>query len=304
MTAMSKHIRNIIIVLSVLLLIATMWVPASAAARTKEKHLSTFPGKAAASAAYQNELLVLGAIKQIYAAEHQYLFNVTPPPDQLPGPQFGTLKRLSEAGLIDPVLGSGEKFGYNFSIITIGRGSASPPNLIVDAWPKVYRKTGVRSFFMNIDCGIKGDDHGGGFGQYVDPVIDTCNPTIAYAYGDQAMAHLRIIAAAEFTYYATAGNGHYGTLDQLFEAELIDQRVLESGYFTYHRTVVATTKPSLINPATFKVWSTPTSYRTSGVLSFFIDDTGVLRGSDRGGEMAHEDDPPIDLNVARNNNDS
>jgi hypothetical protein len=299
---MAKYIRNVIIVLSVLLLIATMWVPASAA-RAKDKHLSTSRGNTAAGPAYQNELLVLGAIKKIYAAEHQYLFDVTPPAEQ-PGPSFGTLKQLQEAGLIDPVLGSGEKFGYNFHIITLGRGSASPPNIIVNAWPKVYRKTGVRSFFMNIDCGIKGADRGGAFAEWTDPVIESCSPTIAYAYGTQSMADLRVIVSAEFTYAATAGNGHFATLDQLHEAGMIDDRVWYSDFFTYHYVRVTTIKPTLTTPAAFKIWSTPTVYLTSGVLSLFIDDTGVLRGSDRGGQQAHEDDPPIMLNTARYNNES
>lgn len=257
-------------------------------------------GKRANGPAYQNELLVIGAIKQLYAAEYQYLFNVPPPPDQLPGPQFGSLQRLRDAGLIDPVLGSGEKFGYNFHIITLGRSSGSPPNIIVNAWPRVYRKTGIRSFFMNIDCGIKGADHGGSFAEWTDPVIDSCSPTIAYEYGTQSMADLRTIASAEFTYQAAVGNGHFGSWDQLIEAGLISENMR----LNYHRTIISTTKPTLTTPATFKIWSTPTVYRTSGVLSLFIDDTGILRGSDRGGRMAEPDDPPIMLNPVRNNNES
>lgn len=294
MTAMAKHIRNIIIVLSVLLLIATMWIPASAAGTKEIPSLTA--GKAAA---YQNELLALGAIKQIYAAEHQYLFNVTPPPEQ-PGPSFGTLKQLQAAGLIDNVLGSGEKFGYYFNILALPRSAVAPPNLILDAWPKVYRKTGVRSFRMNIDCAINGADHGGFFAEAADPVVDVCTPTIAYVYGEQAMTDLRTIASAEFTYQATFGNGHYGSLAQLVETGLITEVML----LNYHRHVVEINKPTLTTPASFRVWSTPTLYRTSGVLSLFIDDTGIMRGSDRGGQPAEPDDPPIMLNAVRYNNES
>ena len=263
--------------------------------------LIAFSGtKKADNFSYQNELLAIGAIKQIYAAEHQYLFNVTPPPDQPPGPNFGTLKQLEGADLIDPVLGSGEKFGYYFHIIALPRASTTPPNIIVNAWPKVYRKTGIRSFFMNIDCAIKGADHGGSFAEYTDPVLDSCSPTIAYEYGEQAMSDLRTIASAEFTYQATFGNGYFGTFDQLVEAGLVNESMIGN----YHRIMVSITKPTLIAPATFKVWSTPTLYRTSGVLSLFIDDTGILRGSDRGGQPAEHDDPPILLNMARNDNES
>lgn len=305
---MVKHFRNIIIILSLLLLFSTIWIPSSAAGNSGDKQAAPFSdqqnevrasGRGAASRGHQNELLVLGAIKQIYAAEHQYLFNVPPPPE-FPFPSMGTLKQLQTAGLIDEVLGSGEKFGYNFHIIALPRSSTTPPNLIVNAWPKVYRKTGIRSFFMNSDCVIKGADHGGFFAEWTDPVIDTCSPTIAYVYGERAMQDLRTIASAQYTYQATIGNGYFGNFDQLVEAGLVSEHLR----LHYHRIAVSTVKPSLIAPASFKVWSTPWKYRESGVLSFFIDDTGVLRGSDREGEMANEDDPPIMLSVASNKNDS
>jgi hypothetical protein len=136
--------------------------------------------------------------------------------------------------------------------------------------------------------------------EWTDPVIESCTPAIAYSYGEQAMSDLRTIASAEFTYQATAGNGHFGTYDQLVEAGLISEFMR----LNYHRALIETNKPSLITPASFKVWSTPTIYRQSGVLSLFIDDTGILRGSDRSGQPADEDDPPIMLNAARYSNGS
>lgn len=262
--------------------------------------LLAFSREKGASRGHQNELLVLDAIKQIYTAQHQYLFNVPPPPDEIPGPWLGTLKQLQAAGLIDNVLGSGDKFGYYFNIQPLPRSAFAPPNLILHAWPKVYRKTGVRSFRMNIDCAINGADRGGFFAEATDPVVDTCSPMIAYAYGEQTMADLRTIASAQFTYQAAIGNGYFGTFNQLVEAGLIGENIR----FNYHSLVVSTTKPTLTTPATFKVWSTPTVYRESGVLSLFIDDTGILRGSDRGGEPADQDDPPIGLGLARIQNES
>ena len=261
--------------------------------------LCAFPNeKGARGPAYQNELLVLGAIKKLYAAEREYLNNVVQPHNLAPA--FGTLKQLGDHGFIDPILASGEKFGYHFDILTITRTTITPPNIILYATPKVYRKTGVRSFFMNIDCGIKGADRGGAFAESTDPVIESCTPTIAYSYGEQAMSDLRTIASAQFTYQATSGNGHFGTYDQLVEAGLISEFMR----LNYHRAVIETNKPSFIAPASFKVWSTPTIYRQSGVLSLLIDDTGIMRGSDRGGQMAEPDDPPIMLNAVRCNNES
>lgn len=250
-----------------------------------------FAGSGNASAARQNELLVIGAIKRLYAAQHQYLSDRTHSGGD---PAFGTLEQLGRAGLIDANLAAGEKFGYKFSVQPMMRSVSDPVDIIVNAWPAVYRKTGVRSFFMKIDCGIKASDRQGGFAGASDPVVDFCTPTIAYEYGEQAMNDLRWIGNAQFTYQATVGNGSFGTLPQLIDAGLVDQRILGN----YHQFDIELTRPTLMAPATFKVWSTPYTYRSGGILSLFIDETGVLRGSDRAGQRANADDPPIQFNLS------
>lgn len=249
-------------------------------------------GPTGTSASRQNELLVIGAIKKLYAAQHQYLSDRI----QSGGdPAFGTLEQLGEAGLIDEKLAAGEKFGYRFSVLPQMRSVTNPADIILNAWPSVYRKTGVRSFLMNIDCGIKASDREGGFAEFADPVIDSCTPTIAYEYSEQAMEDLRLIANAQFTYFATIGNySSYATIPQLIDAGLIDQRILGN----FHRFEVQLAPPTLMAPATFKVWSTPFAYRSGGMISLFMDETGVLRGSDHAGKRANQDDPPIEFNFS------
>ena len=39
--------------------------------------------------------------------------------------------------------------------------------------------------------------------------------------------------------------------------------------------------------------ATPQSYRKTGRKSFYIDETGVMRGADKNGVTATNDDPPI-----------
>lgn len=257
--------------------------------------VAAYPG--GSSANRQNELLVIGAIKKLYAAQHQYLSDRTHSGGD---PAFGTLEQLGKAGMIDANLAAGEKFGYKFSVQPLMRSVSDPVDIIVNAWPAVYRKTGVRSFFMKIDCGIKASDREGGFAESSDPVIDSCTPTIAYEYGERAMNDLRWIGNAQFTYQATVGDGRFGTLPQLIDAGLVDQRILGN----YHDFDIQITQPTLMAPATFKVWSTPFTYRSGGMLSLFIDETGVLRGSDRAGQPANIDDPPIQFNLSGKYNGS
>ncbi|MEP6705313.1 MAG: DUF2950 family protein [Acidobacteriota bacterium] len=47
------------------------------------------------------------------------------------------------------------------------------------------------------------------------------------------------------------------------------------------------------NLASFKIFATPQVYGVTGVKSFFIATDGVIRGADRQGGHADEDDPPI-----------
>jgi hypothetical protein len=49
------------------------------------------------------------------------------------------------------------------------------------------------------------------------------------------------------------------------------------------------------HPAGFTVVAVPTEYRSSGRRSFFIDETGVIRGEDRQGAEANNSTPPLNF---------
>ena len=113
-----------------------------------------------------------------------------------------------------------------------------------------------------------------------------------------AMSSLRTLHAAEATYQSTAGNGKFGTLNELAAMNLIDSKLAagkKNGYnFTVEVTISETDLPG------FSVVGVPMTYGTtgSGNRSFYLDETGVIRAADNSGAPATKDDLPV------NNSDS
>src|SRR5262249_31459471 len=124
-----------------------------------------------------------------------------------------------------------------------------------------------------------------------------------------AVASLRTIMAAEITYSSTYGNGFATTLDQLDgsgrgpasceHALLIDHALAsgqKNGYiFTY------SAKPSSEPPGKgcaesgasgFTVNADPVNRNTTGMRSYYIDETGVIRMEESGPASAESDEMP------------
>jgi hypothetical protein len=100
-----------------------------------------------------------------------------------------------------------------------------------------------------------------------------------------AISVLHLIANGEENYKKTAGNGSYGSIDELVEHKLLGKEVLDKyGY----RFVVST------NAHGFEAIATPVEYGKSGRRSFFTDQSGVVRGDDKGGGPATVADKPVD----------
>ena len=103
---------------------------------------------------------------------------------------------------------------------------------------------------------------------------------------------MRTLHSAQATYQATSGNGNYGSLNNLRQAEFIDA-VLASGKKYGYLFVVQTMARTDASGARFSITATPQSYRKTGRKSFYVDETGVIRGADKNGAPANADDPPI-----------
>jgi len=92
------------------------------------------------------------------------------------------------------------------------------------------------------------------------------------------------IAHAEEQYKKDKGAGSYGTLEQLIAAQMVSKDMIESCGYKFDMTVTGDK---------FEVFAVPLEYGKTGIMSFYIDQTRVLRGADRTGASAISSDPPI-----------
>ena len=104
---------------------------------------------------------------------------------------------------------------------------------------------------------------------------------------------LRTIVTAEATYNSTVGNGAFGSLEQLGDVKMIDNVLAEGHRYGYIFTLKVESG-STESPASFHVVAVPRRYSRTGIRSFYINETGILRGADKRGAEASVDDDPLD----------
>jgi hypothetical protein len=163
----------------------------------------------------------------------------------------------------------------------------------VTATPRAYRKSGIRSFFIDAGGEIHGGDKNGHVATSGDPVIDDCTNGSIQDNERCTIADMRALNGAEMTYAATIGNQGFGLLDQLYQAGLIRSDLADGAARGYFYAVLVIFFVPNTQSAAFKIRATPQAYGKTAIRSFFIDQTGVLRGGDKKGTEADENDPPI-----------
>ena len=84
--------------------------------------------------------------------------------------------------------------------------------------------------------------------------------------------------------YKEKNKSGFASLDELIAAEALSKEVLEKTGYKFEVTVTA---------AGFAISAVPAEYGKSGKLSFYMDQTGVIRGGDHGGAPATATDPPV-----------
>ena len=99
-----------------------------------------------------------------------------------------------------------------------------------------------------------------------------------------AISMMYSIMSMQHHYKAAKGAGSYGTIEQLIEADMLSKESLANSGYRFEVTVTGDK---------FEVSAVPLEYGKSGVMSFFIDQSGVLRGGDHNGGAATASDPPI-----------
>ncbi|HEX5708318.1 MAG TPA: DUF3352 domain-containing protein, partial [Pyrinomonadaceae bacterium] len=131
--------------------------------------------------------------------------------------------------------------------------------------------------------------------------IQRARATPLRANETSAIRQLYNIADAQDAYREREGKGSFGTLEQLMGGEVdlsanargehysrmsyLSREMLEK--MEYRITVSASGDK-------YNVVATPKQYGTSGRRSFYLDETGVVRGADHAGQPANAGDPPVD----------
>jgi len=98
-----------------------------------------------------------------------------------------------------------------------------------------------------------------------------------------ARSALHSVARAEASFQAEKGNGRYASLDELLSEGLVSKELIQRYGYTIELTVSANK---------FEAIAIPVEYGKTGRLSYFIDDSGVLRAGDHGGGAATAADLP------------
>ena len=237
---------------------------------------------------HQNERLVISSLLQLYKAqiiykENFHIYN-----------NFGSLEELYKRDLIDDVLVTGSKYGYNYTVETTARTYALPAEFVIHAVPRVYRKTGKRSFRINDRCILRAAKNNGAEIDDDEAILINCPDLHINIEANErgAIQALRTIAEVQEIYIKTVGNGSYGTLTTLLNAGLIDS-VLGSRASHYYNFLITPIAASGSYPARFRSRALPIAYRRVGIRSFYIDETSVLRGADKRGGNADRNDPVI-----------
>lgn len=233
--------------------------------------------------ASSNEALALMTLRHL--AEAEYTFESTIGR----GRDFGTLQELAAAQLIDDELAGGTKWGYSYKLSVTRASEAGPSSFEVMARPLEFGTTGIRSFHMDYQVTIRDSYLRNAKVSDMQAIVHACG-TIDCSE-TAAVWTMRLLSSAEATYQSIAGRGRlYGTLKQLRDYQLIDE-VLAEGIKDGYLFRVTTDPGSPTEAPSFEVRAIPLQYGVTGRWSFYIDETYVLHGADKGGDEANSNDP-------------
>jgi hypothetical protein len=97
-----------------------------------------------------------------------------------------------------------------------------------------------------------------------------------------AMGLMMMINHAQNEYKKTSGS--YGTMDQLIAAKVLQKEFFENNGYKFE---------IFVSGDKFEALATPIEYGKNGKKSYYVDQTGVLRGADHNGASANSSDPPV-----------
>lgn len=105
-----------------------------------------------------------------------------------------------------------------------------------------------------------------------------------------AITSLQTLFSAEAVYQATVGNGDYGTLEELRKEGLVDNVLGEGHRYGYLFRIRREKRSSESPQPSLEITAIPRTYSRTGLRSFYLDETGVIRALDKkGAEATHAD---------------
>ena len=268
------------IVLTLLLYSAFPGAPASA--QVSQKPHAQFKARITPIAA--NESSAIRSLREILGAEATYQSTTG-------NGQFGSWKALLSSGLLTKDLADKERKGYRFHLQINRRLSSPAPSLLIVARPSVFGASGRRSFSID-DLGEVRSSPGRNVpATMMRPLVDEGGGIMANEAS--AISTLRTISVAEAVFQSTAGYGDFGNLKELIREQLIHPG-LTNGIKNGYLFKVAREKGSSESLPSFAAFAIPLSYRKTGRRSFYIDESGVIRGAHKKGFEANVNDKPLD----------
>jgi type II secretory pathway pseudopilin PulG len=179
------------------------------------------------------------------------------------------------------ILGLGAIIGITLSIVAMSRAKRSPYEYGGSGLATAGLITSILSVTIIVPLGI-----------VAAIAIPNVLASARAANESGSIATLRNIHEAEATYRSTVGNGAFGTLDQLVAEELVNPQLAKGFRYGYRFKVTVTPTGDDEAPA-FEAVGVPLTYGKSGIRSFFVDETGVVRADDYQGAEATDLSPPL-----------
>lgn len=177
------------------------------------------------------------------------------------------------------LLGVGAIVGIVLAVKAMGRVSREP-------WRYGGRSMAIAGLVLSITSLTSA------FGLGIVMAITVPNLLASYRAANEGSAihSLRTLHEAEATFQSTVGNGNYGTLEELNAANLVDVKLATGTRNGYTFTVTVDNE----NLGSFAVTAVPETYGSTGIRSFYIDETGIIRGADNNGGPSTQMDKPLD----------
>ncbi|HWS52878.1 MAG TPA: hypothetical protein VN228_02015, partial [Pyrinomonadaceae bacterium] len=109
----------------------------------------------------------------------------------------------------------------------------------------------------------------------------------APVFGNEMAATMTLnsLRSAQEIFRGKEGRERFGTLEELLAEDLVEKSEFERTEYSFELHALGDR---------FEATATPKNYGKTGRRSFFLDQTGVIRGADHKGKPATAQDPPID----------